>query len=147
MGFDQYFGSTNISSSGLSAERTRMEVVANNIANAYSTRTPAGGPFRRQDVVFAAVLDDQIGGRRKAGEHNFAGVRVVDIVDDPSETPRIFSPGHPDADSEGFLRMPNVQIPLEMVNLMTANRAYEANLKVLQAFRQQAENALSILRG
>jgi flagellar basal-body rod protein FlgC len=145
MSFDQIMTATNISASGLSAERMRMEVVANNIANAFSTRTPQGGPYRRQDMVFAAVLNDHLR-RQPCGHHSFGGVQVVGVVDDLSELPRVFNPGHPDADSQGFVAMPNVQMPIEMVNLMTANRAYEANLKVLQAFRQQAEQALLLLR-
>lgn len=140
MNFDRMLSATNISASGLSAERLRMEVVANNIANAFSTRGPGGGPFRRQDVVFAAVLNDFVdtglGG----------GVQVVGVVDDLSEMPRVHNPGHPDADGDGFVVMPNVFIPIEMVNLITANRAYEANLKVLQAFRQQIDQALILIR-
>jgi flagellar basal-body rod protein FlgC len=145
MSLDSVFAATNISASGLSAERTRMEVVANNIANAYATRTPQGGPYRRQTVVFESLLNNALRGRQ--GSAAGAGVRVADVVGDPSELPRVFNPGHPDADEQGFVQMPNVQMPLEMVDLMTANRAYEANLKVLQAFRQQAEMALSLLRG
>jgi flagellar basal-body rod protein FlgC len=141
MAFDDILSATNISARGLSAERLRMEVVANNIANAYSTRTPRGGPFRRQDLVFAAVLDE-----RMRGPQRYAGVRVDSIVDDPSELQRVYQPGHPDADRDGFVYYPNVSIPLEMVNLITANRAYEANLKVLQAYRQQAEQALLLVR-
>src|SRR5438477_490641 len=113
--------SMRISASGLSAERLRMEVVANNIANAYSTRTAQGGPYRRQDVVFSALVDQHIGQKNQ-----LAGVEVAGVVDDMSELPMVFNPGHPDANSEGFVLMPNVQIPIEMVNLMTANRAYEA---------------------
>jgi flagellar basal-body rod protein FlgC len=71
---------------------------------------------------------------------------VDGVIDDPSELPRVYSPGHPDADASGYVTMPNVQLPIEMVNLITANRAYEANLKVLQAFRQQAEQALVLVR-
>lgn len=137
------FAAANISASGLSAERARMEVVAQNIANASTTRTPGGGPYRRQEVVFSSVLDQQQAGAAPG----FGGVKVVGIVDDASELPRIYQPGHPDADPEGYVLMPNVQIPMEMVDLMTANRAYEANLKVLQAFRQQAEQTLTLLRG
>ena len=115
MGFEDMLGATNISSSGCSAERLRMEIVANNIANANSTRTADGGPFRRQDVVFAAVLDQRMHGTQVAGR--YGGVRVVDVINDMSELPRIFNPGHPDADSNGFVTMPNVQLPTEMVNL------------------------------
>jgi len=142
MGFDDLFAVTNISASGLSAERMRMEVVANNIANAYSTRTPGGGTFRRQDVVFEALLDRQLSTRGNGAL--FKGVHVAEVVDDMSELPRVYMPGHPDADADGFVTMPNVQMANEMVNLITANRAYEANLRVLQAFRQQADQALLI---
>jgi flagellar basal-body rod protein FlgC len=140
MGFENILGATNISASGLSAERMRMEVVANNIANANSTRTPEGGPFRRQDVVFAAMLDRRLGEMPGVGQPG--GVRVEGIVNDMSPLPQVYNPGHPDADARGFVTMPNVQMANEMVNLITANRGYEANLKVLQAFHQQAEQAL-----
>jgi flagellar basal-body rod protein FlgC len=142
MGFEGAFGSTNVSSSGCAAERLRMEVIANNIANANSTRTPNGGAFRRQDVVFSSVLNQRMRGAQ--GAAHLGGVQAVDVVDDMSEMPRVYNPGHPDADSSGFVTMPNVQLPIEMVNLITASRAYEANVKVLQAFRQQADQALQI---
>jgi len=142
---ERIFAATNISASGLSAERTRMEVVAQNIANANTTRMPDGGPYRRQQVVFSSLLNNQLAG--PGGQSGLGGVQVVGIVNDPTEMPRIHQPGHPDADANGFVVLPNVQIPMEMVDLMTANRAYEANLKVLQAFRQQAEQSLSLLRG
>jgi len=145
MHFDDLMGAANISASGLSAERLRMEVVANNIANAYSTRTPGGGPFRRQDVVFATVLKDRIRGGPR-GKQGLAGVEAVDVVDDPSEFSRVFNPGHPDADPDGHVSMPNVRLPVEMVNLITASRAYEANLKALQLYRQMLEQALTIGR-
>ena len=145
MAFDDILSATNISASGLSAERLRMEVVANNIANAFSTRTPRGGPFRRQDLVFSAVLNERL--RKGDGSASgLGGVRVEGIVDDPSELQLIYQPGHPDADNNGFVLFPNVSLPIEMVNLITANRAYEANLKVLQAYRQQAEQALLLVR-
>lgn len=139
--FDDLLGASQISASGLSAERLRMEVLANNIANAHSTRSASGGPFRRQDVVFAAVLDQRAGGPR------LGGVEVQGVMDDQSEFSRIHMPGHPDADGDGYVTMPNVSLPVEMVNLITASRAYEANLRCAQAFRQMAEQALSLLRG
>jgi len=145
MGFNSMLAVTNISASGLAAERMRMEVVANNIANAHSTRTAHGGPFRRQDVVFASVLNDQLHSGTPGAE-KLGGVQIVGIVDDPSELERVYNPGHPDADPEGFVTMPNVRLPVEMVNLITASRAYEANLRVMQSFRQNAEQALGLLR-
>ncbi|MFM8274304.1 MAG: flagellar basal body rod protein FlgC [Gemmata sp.] len=144
MGFNSLFAANAISGSGMSAERFRMEVIANNVANANSTRSANGGPFRRQDVVFAEVL----GGRlRPDGAPTLGGVVATEVVEDPTELPRVYQPGHPDADAEGFVRMPNVQLPIEMVNLLTASRAYEANLRTAQTFRQINEQALALLRG
>lgn len=143
MPFNTLFEANVISASGMSAERLRMEVVANNIANANSTRSANGGPFRRQDVVFAEVL----GGIRADGTPELRGVQAVELVEDPSELPRVYMPGHPDADAEGYVLMPNVQLPIEMVNLITAARAYEANLRAAQTFRSMNEQALALLRG
>ncbi len=145
MTFDDMLGAMGISASGLSAERFRMEVVANNIANAFSTRSANGGPYRRQDVSFAALLNERVRATGP-GEARPSGVEVLGIVEDSSEFPRVYNPGHPDADGEGFVTMPNVHLPIEMVNLITASRAYEANLRVLQAFRQAAEQALTLAR-
>jgi flagellar basal-body rod protein FlgC len=142
MSFGQLFRTAAISASGLQAERQRMEVTANNIANAFSTRTAEGGPFRRQDVVFAAVLNDVGEGRTDLG-----GVRLEEIVNDPSPFHVVFMPGHPDADAQGNVRFPNVKLPLEMVNLVTASRAYEANVRAAQSFVQMSQQALTILRG
>lgn len=144
MPFGELFAAGAISGSGMSAERFRMEVIANNIANANSTRSANGGPFRRQDVVFAEALGDAM---RPDGAVALRGVQATEVVEDQSELPRVFMPGHPDADAEGFVRMPNVQLPIEMVNLLTASRAYEANLRAAQTFRQMNEQALTLLRG
>src|SRR5579864_4544442 len=142
---DRFSGAFAISSSGMAAERLRMEVIANNIANAQSTRTAAGGPFQRQDVVFAAI-DGSVSTGSGEGP-GLGGVKAVDIVDDPSPPQRIYMPGHPDADGEGYVAFPNVRLPIEMVNLLTAMRSYEANAKAAQAFRQMNEQALTLLRG
>ena len=144
MPFNDMFSGYAISSSGMSAERLRMEVIANNLANANSTRSANGGPFRRQDVVFSEVLGNTA---REHGMPDLHGVRAVDIIEDSSEFNRVYMPGHPDADNEGFVLMPNVQLPIEMVNLLTASRAYEANLRAAQTFRQMSEQALALLRG
>lgn len=138
-----HFSATDISASGLTAERLRMEVVANNLANAHTTRTAEGGPYRRQQVIFRAVYDDTIG---QAKQGQFRGVKVVGIRPDESEFTQLYMPGHPDANEDGFVLMPNVSTANEMVDLMTASRAYEANLKALQSFRQITESALSLLR-
>ena len=130
-----------ISATGMTAERMRMEVIANNLANAYTTRGVDGQPFRRQEVVFEAILD------RAMSPGGFGGVRVAGVTDDPSPLQRVHMPGHPDADADDMVEMPNVSLPVEMVDLMTAMRAYEANLKVAQATHRMGEVALSIIRG
>jgi flagellar basal-body rod protein FlgC len=135
---------TDISASGLAAERQRMEVVANNIANAHTTRTAEGGPYRRQQIIFATALQSALA---SSSAGSLGGVQVVGIQPDMSELPRVYNPGHPEADKDGFVTMPNVKLPNEMVDLMTASRAYEANLKALRTFRKMAEQALSLLRG
>lgn len=135
----------DISASGLAAERLRMEVASNNIANARSTRSLDGGPYRRQQVIFAAEVE-----RRSASGHrtdvSLGGVRVVEIAADQSPLLQVHNPGHPDADENGMVTMPNVQLPHEMVDLVTASRAYEANLKALQTYRQMNEQSLSLLQ-
>jgi flagellar basal-body rod protein FlgC len=149
MGLGSLFSSTNIAGSGLSAERMRMEVVANNIANAHSTRTTQGGPYRRQQVLFSAAMDQvSANGSSTAGGQipQLNGVQIAGVVDDQTPLEKVFNPGHPDADAEGFVEMPNVRLPTEMIDLMTANRAYEANLKSLHTFRQMAEQALGLMR-
>jgi flagellar basal-body rod protein FlgC len=143
MPFSDLFAASAISGTGLSAERYRMEVIANNIANANSTKSANGGPYRRQDVVFAEVL----GGMGGGGLPAFGGVQAVDLIEDQTEFPRVYLPGHPEADAEGMVTMPNVNLPFEMVNLLTASRAYEANLRASQTFRTMNEQALILIRG
>lgn len=148
MGFDSTFAAFNISSSGLSAERQRMEVVANNIANASTTRTPEGGPYKRQDLIFEAVLGRSTGKHGTAANNlDMAGVNVAGKYFDNAEMPRVYNPGHPDADVDGFVTMPNVKLPIEMVNLITATRAYEANLKAAQSFADMGQQAIALLKG
>ncbi|NTW58358.1 MAG: flagellar basal body rod protein FlgC [Nitrospirae bacterium] len=115
------FGVFHVSASALSAQRQRMNVIASNLANAHSTRTAEGGPYRRQDVVF--TTDSQ-----PAGEAGLAGVKVDSIVRDNSPFSTVYDPGHPDADQDGFVAMPNVNVIEEMVNMMMASRAYEASV-------------------
>ena len=134
--------SADIAATGLAAERRRMEITTSNIANAHATRTPQGGPYRRQEAVFGSL---ELGDGSPADA--VGGVRVIDVVSDQSELPRVHQPGHPDADAEGYVTYPNVQLPREMVDLLTASRAYEANLKSLQTFQRMAEQALNLLRG
>jgi flagellar basal-body rod protein FlgC len=139
-GIRNLFSGMNASSSGLSAERVRIDVIARNIANANTTKVPGGGPYRRQVVHFEPILQ-----RQADGSMHSTGVRVSEVGPD-LRTPfeRIYDPGHPDADSTGFVRMPNVNATREMADLITAVRAYEANLSVQESFLQMAERALRL---
>jgi flagellar basal-body rod protein FlgC len=125
-----------------------MEVVANNIANASVTRTAEGGPYRRKDVVFETAMSHNTNFQNgHAATSGLGGVNVVGIIDDPSELQRVYNPAHPDADPDGFVNLPNVNLPIEMVNLITATRAYEANLKAAQAFADMSQQAIGLLKG
>jgi len=115
------FGVFNVSASALSAQRQRMNIIASNLANAHSTRTAEGGPYRRQDLVF--TTDPVV-----AGKSGLDGVKVDSLVRDDSPFTSVFDPGHPDADQDGFVAMPNVNVIEEMVNMMMASRAYEASV-------------------
>lgn len=134
------FSGMRAAATGLSAERTRIDTIASNIANAQTTRTPDGGPYRRKVVNFAPILQ-----RAESGQMESAGVEVTGITDD-MQTPfePVFDPGHPDADAEGFVFMPNVNTTREMADLITAVRAYEANLSVQESFMKMAERALRL---
>ena len=139
---DRLLSSTDIAASGMAAERQRMVVGANNLANAHSTRGTDGQPYRRQQVVFQALVDE----RSSSAPHGMGGVRVVGIEAQAGPLPKLHIPGHPDADVNGYVTMPNVSPTLEMVDMITSTRAYEANLKALKSFREMAEQALELLR-
>jgi len=128
------FRSMDISASGLHAEWVRMQVVANNIANAETTQTPGGGPYQKQCVLFSTVLD------------GLNGVTVEGVVPTLGAPRMVHNPGHPDAHEDGYVAMPDVKVPLEMIDLLTASRAYEANLAAMHKFRQICEEALKLLR-
>ena len=124
----------DISASGLSAQRARLDLIAGNIANVETTRTPAGGPYRRLQPVFAS----------RAGAP--AGVDMIGVVVDPREPRRVYQPGHPDADAEGFVAYPNVNPVEEMVDLVSATRSYEANAAAFNAAKSMAQRALDLGR-
>ena len=141
-----FFEAMKISSSGLAAQRVRMNVLSSNLANASTTRTPEGGPYKRQDVVFSAkpvgnpfenYLDEDWGAQLDK-------VQVVDIHQDQKAPRRVLDPSHPDADADGYVDMPNIQVMSEMVNMITATRAYEANVTAMNAAKQMAQKALEI---
>ncbi|MEW6458896.1 MAG: flagellar basal body rod protein FlgC [Bacillota bacterium] len=136
------FKSFGISGSGMTAERLRLDLISNNIANAHTTRTTEGGPYRREVPVFAQYLE-RFRGRGFAG----AGVRVTAVVKDPSPLRAVHEPEHPDADAAGFVQYPNVDLNREFVDLMGASRAYEANAAALDAAKQMVQRALELGRG
>ncbi len=134
----------DISASGLQAERLRMQVIAKNIANAQVTRMGDGsGPYRRKEVQFAHEMGRAMGGGR-AGVPG--GVRVEGIYESSEEGALVYRPGHPDADENGNVRMPNVDVSVEMVDLLLASRAYEANLNSIRAFQEMMRQTLGIGR-
>jgi flagellar basal-body rod protein FlgC len=140
------FTAMEVTASGLNAERIRMNALASNLANARTTRTPAGGPYKRIDPVFQAVPAEQRllelkDSRTKGGVYM---VEVPSIRQDPDAPQLIYDPTHPDADEGGYVRMPNVNVVEEMVNLITASRSYEAGVTVMQTLKGMAQSALSI---
>lgn len=143
------FSSFEISGSGLTAQRLRMDVVANNIANVNTTRTAEGGPFRRQRVIFEPREEAQFmlplnaEGRKRASAGG-SGVRVVGVSADPSAAKMVYDPGHPDANDQGYVAMPNIQLVNEMVDMISATRAYEANVAAINSAKSMAAKALEI---
>jgi len=161
-----YYDSVEISASGLSAERLAMDVIANNIANANTTRTPQGGAFKRQLVIFAQKPaapngSDQIGSDSDSDDPfappdpfdpassapaNVEGVQVLGITNDQTPDRLVFDPSNPEADPRGYVHYPNVEIVKEMVDLMAASRAYQANVAAITASQNMGASDLSILR-
>lgn len=134
---------------GMTAEKIRLEVVAQNLANAYTTRGPDGQPYQRQVVSFEAALlraGTFSDGLRQVGGRAPMTVQVAGIQSDTSPGQVVYNPGHPDADEAGMVRMPNVNPIFEMVDMMTASRSYEANLAVAKVGRQMASKTLEIGR-
>ena len=129
--------------SALNAERTKLEIISQNIANANVTRTAEGGPYKRKEVVFESVMNDAIR-TRDGSNQNAMMVKIGRIDTDDSEGEKIKDPGHPDADANGYVIMPNVSVQEEMVDMIIASRAYEANLSAIKFARSMAVQTLSI---
>jgi flagellar basal-body rod protein FlgC len=128
------------SSSALSAERTRLDVIAGNLANANNTSDAAGGVYHRKMVVFESKMNDALSADPTAAPQ----VGIARIVDDPTPLPKVYMPGNPKADAQGMVSMPNVNPLNEMVDMMTASRSYQANLQVIQSGRSMFEQSLKI---
>lgn len=144
-----FFNSINISASGLTAEKLRMDVISRNIANANTTRTASGTPYRRQVVMFQEAekqipFSQYLSDANKNVVNN--GVKVTGIIEDKTPFKMVYDPGHPDADESGYVKMPNVDIMAEMVNMISASRAYEANVTSINTTKAMAMKALEIGR-
>lgn len=144
------FNSMNVSASGMTAQRLRMDTISQNIANVNTTRTENGGPYRRKTVVFEEIatkdsfnqmLENYLNGNTSRG-----GVKVSKVVEDNSPFTTVYDPTHPDANEEGYVSMPNVNSLEEMTNLISANRSYEANVTAFNANKAMLSKALEIGR-
>ncbi len=143
-----YFGALDISASALTAQRLRMDTISQNIANATTTRTENGTPYRRRLVVFEETSQgmpfSEYLSASSRERYLSKGVKVSRIVEDTSPFKRVYDPGHPDADNEGYVEMPNVDVVTEMVNMISATRAYEANVTTINTTKNLAMKALEI---
>ncbi len=134
----------SISSSGLDAERKRMQITANNIANARSTRGENGKPYIKKLAVFSTVYKDAVNGSPVS---ELGGVKLAGIIEGKNPTIKVYQPEHPDADGDGMVEMPNISPIEEMLDMITATRAYEANLSALKQSREMAEKTISMSKG
>ena len=141
----------NIVGSGLTAEQLRLDVISENVTNMNTTRTEAGGPYRRKMVVFQAE-SGRDGFRQAAaaasnrGYENAGGVRVVEIVEDPSDLPITYDPSHPDANEQGYVEMPNITLVKEITDAMAASRAYASNVTAFNTLKSVLSSSLEIGR-
>lgn len=135
MEINNSFSPIDIALSGLHAQSKNLEIISSNIANAQSVDSSSGEPYRRLEVVFKADDEDGVG-----------GVLIDEIITDMSNFNQIYRPGHPKADEQGYLRVANVNLPVEMINLNMATRAYQANAAILKRYQRMVETSLELLR-
>jgi flagellar basal-body rod protein FlgC len=143
-----FFGAMQVSASGLGAQRTRMNVASSNLANAETTNGPDGGPYKRRDVALTSqpAAGGIAGARASGADPGVFEVKVQAIVEDQADPRLEYDPGHPDADADGYVAYPNVNMVEEMVDMITASRAYEAGVTALDTAVALAERAISIGR-
>ena len=137
--------------SALTAQRLRMDVIASNLANAEATSTPEGGPYKRERVVFAPMLHDSMnklsdGSNATVNGPASGGVEVKGVIQDDEEPRMVYDPTHPDANDDGFVAYPNVDLVTEMTDMLSASRSYEANITVLNVAKNMAQRALELGR-
>lgn len=142
------FSSMRVSASGLGAQIQRMNTISSNLANAETTQTAEGGPYKRKDPAFTAMTDRESFDEILAGtlDEHVQGVQVTEIVEDPRPPRMVYNPSHPHANAEGYVAMPNVNTVEEMANMISAQRSYEANVTAMGAAKAMAEKALEIGR-
>ncbi len=142
------FGALSVSASGMAAQRTRAELLVENLANAETTRTPEGGPYRRKDAVFASeeVNSPFASVFESLSDPPLAGVKVSQIVVDAREPERRYLPGHPDADAGGYVAFPRVNPAEDMVDLLAASRGYHANVAAMTAVKDMIHRSVELLR-
>jgi flagellar basal-body rod protein FlgC len=133
-----------ISASGLKAQRTRMEVIATNLANIQTTRSAEGGPYKKKEVVFTLADVSETKGFGRMLTEKVEGVKVEEITESPKPFERVFDPGHPDADGDGYVTFPNVNLMEEMADMIAATRAYEANINAINATKEMFMKSLEI---
>ncbi len=144
-----FFTGFKISSSGMTAQRMRMNTISSNIANINTTRTPEGGPYRRKDVVFESMPEVKNFGdilSATSPKSDFQRVQVTDVISDTKAPLLKYEPDHPDANADGYVAYPNINLMEEMTNMIQANRSYEANISALQAAKDMATSSLEIGR-
>lgn len=141
-----FFSSMRVSASGLEAQTRRMNTISSNIANAETTRTEEGGPYKRKDAVFTATTDKESFGEilKDQLDQQVQGVLVDEIHEDAAAPRMVYNPSHPDANEEGYVAMPNVNTVEEMANMISAQRSYEANVTAMNAAKAMANKALEI---
>lgn len=140
------FSVLSVGASGMAAQRTRAEILVENLANAETTRTPEGGPYRRKDVVFeSAPVDSPFSSVLDAQMQESGGVAVSQIITDTSDPEKRYMPGHPDADADGYVAFPRVHPAEDMVNLMGAARNYEANVAAISAVKDMIQRSIDLL--
>lgn len=140
------FSVLSIGASGMAAQRTRAELLVENLANSETTRTPEGGPYRRKDAIFTSAPISSPFSSVFDGEMREAGVAIDQIVTDTREPERRYLPGHPDADAEGYVAFPRINPAEDMVDLMGASRNYQANVAAISAVKDMIERSLDLLR-
>jgi len=142
------FSVLSVSASGMAAQRTRAELLVQNLANSETTRTPEGGPYRRRDALFESVPESSPFSAIFQTEmtDGVQGVEVADVIEDEREGEKRYQPGHPDADPDGYVTYPNVNPAEDMVDLLSAQRGYEGNVAAMSAVKDMLERSIDLMK-